>query len=352
MPVTPRSRRAPVLLALLVLAAACGAKKSGLPSSATSTTASTSTTMAPPPVAPLTGLPQPNAAALVRRAIVVKIDNVDEARPQSGLDSADIVFEEQVEGQLTRLIAIFQSTTTGRVGPVRSTRTTDIDIVSALNGPLYAYSGGNKSYVAQLDASPVIDVGAAKYAAPYYVYSGPHVAPHDLYASTAALYGLAPAGSSPPPPFFVYRAAGKAVTAAGAAPATHVDVNFGMATAAWDWDVASMTWKRSQNGTADVLQDGTQISAANVIVQTIAYAPDGYATGEGVSPPPPIPKGQTVGTGTALILTDGMVIQAHWTKASPTAVTQYTDASGRPVALTPGQTWVELAPVGAPVNVH
>jgi hypothetical protein len=337
----------------LVLVACGGTKKSAqpLPATTVATAATTSTTAGPPPVSPLTGLAQPDAAARQQVAMVVKVDNVDDARPQAGLDAADVVFEEMVEGRVTRLIAVFQSTASARIGPVRSTRTTDIDVVSALNHPLYSYSGGNANYVAQLRAAPVVDVGADTYAAPY-VRSGPHVAPHNLYTNTAALLALAPKGSGPPAPMFAYRAAGQAVTAAGAAPATHLDLNFGFAGASWDWDGASQTWKRGQNGFADVLQSGGQIGVPNVIVQLIAYTTDGYATGEGISPAPAIPKGQTVGSGTAVILTGNTVIQAHWTKAASTSDTQFTDSAGQPVQLTPGHTWVELAPAGTAVNTH
>jgi len=338
-------------VALCLLMVGCSSAHNASPGGGSPAGAAT-TTAPPPPVAPLTGLPQPDAAAVNQVAIVVKIDNVDEARPQAGLNGADVVFEEQVEGQLTRLLAIFQSSLPTQVGPVRSTRTTDIDIVSALNHPLYAYSGGNKNYVAQLDASPVVDVGAAKYAAPYYLYNGPHPSPHDLYADVAALLKLAPAGSGPPPPLFTYRAAHQAVTGAGARPVTHVDLSFGMATAAWDWNATAQLWERSQNGTPDVLQNGQQIAASNVILQVVPYVPDGYATGEGVNPPPAIPKGETVGTGTALVFTAGMVIAANWSKASPTAVTVYTDSLGHPILLTPGTTWVELAPTGTTPDVH
>lgn len=338
-----------VTATVTLLLVGCGAKKSV---SSAGSGPSTTTTAPPPPVAPLTGMLQPNAAAAQQVAVAVKIDNVDAARPQAGLNGADVVFEEQVEGQLTRLLAVFQSSYPTQVGPVRSTRTSDIDIVSALNHPLYAYSGGNTNYVAQLDAAPVVDVGAAKYAAPYYFYRGPHLSPHDLYTNTTDLLKLAPGGSGPPPPLFRYRAPGQAVTASGAAPATHVDLSFGQSTAAWDWSAASQMWERSQNGTADVLQNGLQIATPNVIVQVIPYVPDGYATGEGVSPPPAIPKGEMVGTGTAMVFTGGMVIPATWSKASPTAVTVYTDSLGHPILLAPGPTWVELAPTGTTPNVH
>lgn len=340
------------LLAVSLVVTGCGSKKAAPPPASPPTAGSTTTSSTLPPFEPLTGLAPPNEALLHRVALVVKVDNVDQARPQAGLDGADVVFEEQVEGQLSRLLAVFQSGDSTHVGPVRSTRTTDIDIVSALNRPLYAYSGGNASFVQQLDAAPLVDVGATVYGPPFYSHSGPFAVPHDLYANTVALYGLAKPGSGPPPALFAFRAPGSPVTGSGAAPVSHVDVSFGLSGAAWDWTPASQAWQRSQNGTPDVLQDGVRISAANVIVQMTPYTPDGYASGEGVYPPPPIPKGQTVGTGPALVFTGGMVIHATWAKAAPTAVTQYTDASGQPILLTPGHTWVELVPVGDAVNVH
>jgi hypothetical protein len=349
---------ATAVLVLVVTACGGGAKKAAPPATTGSTAATTaannsttSTAPPPPPVSPLTGGGQGDAARLNRPAIVVKIDNVDPARPQAGLDGADVVFEEMVEGRVTRLIAVFQSTDSARIGPVRSTRTTDIDIVSALNHPLYSYSGGNTGFVAQLRAAPVVDVGADSHAGPY-IRSGPHGAPHNLYTSTAGLLALAPKGSGPPPALFAYRASGQAAASVGAAPAQHLDFNFGFSSASWDWDPASSTWKRGQNGSADVLQSGAQIGAANVVVQFIPYTTDGYATGEGINPAPAIPKGQTVGSGTAEILTGNKVVQAHWSKAGSTAVTQFTDSSGQPITLSPGPTWVELAPVGTPVNVH
>lgn len=324
------------------------------PATSTSSSASTAaatTTAAPPPVAPLTGLPQPDPARQHRVALTVKIDNVDVARPQAGINSADVVFEEMVEGSVTRLIAVFQSQDSNQVGPVRSTRTTDIDVVSALNRPLYAYSGGNTGFVAKLRAAPVTDVGYDTHTSGYFT-SGPFPQPHHLYAKTPALYSLAPAGSQAPPVFFRFRAPPDAAPAAGATPATHLDVSFGGSAAGWVWDPPSGTWVRFQNGSPDVDQARKQISAANVILQLIPYTTDGVASGEGIFPPPPIPKGLTVGTGTAKIMTNGTVVNATWSKSASTAVTQWADSAGQPIFLTPGQTWVELAPLGAAFSVR
>ena len=153
--------------------------------SSSSSTSSSSTTTPPPAVAPLTGLPQPDAARLARPALIVKIDNVQDARPQAGITKADVVFEEEVEGGLTRLAAVFQSADGDPVGPVRSTRTSDIDIVSLLNHPLYAFSGGNRRFVTEIDASGMVDVGYSARPGDYYTSRG--AAPHNLYTRTSAL---------------------------------------------------------------------------------------------------------------------------------------------------------------------
>jgi hypothetical protein len=338
---------------VLVVASGCGkgAKKAAPPTTLPSTTTTLpTTTTTVPTTAPLTGLPQPDAAKRTRVALVVKIDNVEPARPQAGLTSADVVFEEMVESGLTRLAAVFQSNDADLVGPVRSCRSSDVDIASALNHPLFAYSGGNTRFVGLIRAAALTDVGADLQGGAYFRSHG--IPPDNLYTRTTSLFPLAPAGSAAPAPLFTYRVTGQPVAGAGAAPAVHVDVHFPAALATWDYDAASQTYKRSQNGTADVVQGGQQIGAANVVVQMTPYETDGYAVGEGITPAPPIPKADTVGTGNALIFTGGSVINAHWAKAAPTAVTAYTDAIGVPIALTPGPTWVEFAPIGAAVTTR
>ncbi|HET9769741.1 MAG TPA: DUF3048 domain-containing protein, partial [Acidimicrobiia bacterium] len=94
---------------------------------------------------PLTGLPM-DIKRSKRPALVVKIDNAPKARPQVGLNQADVVFEEGVEGGITRFAALFHSEESKPVGPVRSARTTDIKLLSALRHPLFAYSGANATF--------------------------------------------------------------------------------------------------------------------------------------------------------------------------------------------------------------
>src|SRR4051812_36750669 len=193
-------RRIPVLVALIAVGiAACssGTKAATVnttTTSTTSTTIATTTTSPPPAVYPLTGLPVTDPAAAARPALVVKIDNADggggnSARPQLGLNQADVVYEEMVEGSVTRLAAVFQSTDSDPVGPIRSARSTDVAVFSPLNRPLFAWSGANAGFAQLIRESPLIDVG---YDAHSDVYTRRnetgHVAPHNLYASTPDLY--------------------------------------------------------------------------------------------------------------------------------------------------------------------
>ena len=357
------SRRPGLLVAvsLAVLLAACssGSKKKAAvappppaPTTSTSTVPATTTTTAPP-VSPLTGLPPSNPATLGRPALVVKIDNLDPlARPQSGLTTADICIEEQVEDGITRFACIWQSQDAGLVGPVRSTRTTDIAIVSALNHPLYAFSGGNTAFLAAIRAAPITDVGVDVQPGAYFRY-GSKPAPHNLYSKVTTLFGLAPKGAGPPPLQFLYRAAGQPPSGAGAVPVTHVDMKFpllGGPGISWDWDAAGGVWLRGQNGTADMTADGPQIKAPNVIFEFVNYPIVTYQIINGSKSP--IPMAQLVGSGPAMVFTGGTLIHATWSKPSATAVTQFVDFAGAPVKLTPGQTWVELAPNGVTPNTH
>ena len=255
-----------------------------------------------------------------------------------------------MEGGITRFACIWQSRDTGVVGPVRSTRTTDVAIVSELGRPLYAFSGGNTAFLAAIRAAPIVDVGADAQQAAYY-RSGPKQAPHNLFTKVTTLYGFVPAGAQPPPPLWPFRPAGAGVTAAGAAPTTHADMRFpgvGGPTVTWDWDATSQTWKRGQDGTPTSRLTGVRSPPPTSSCKYVDYPVVGYQKEGNLSSP--IPMAQLLGQGDAVILSGGTMVKAHWSKPTATAVTQYTDANGAPVAMTPGQTWIELAPLGTPLN--
>ena len=359
-PGSTRQRLTLGALLALVAAAAVGLllNRGGTePPLAVTTTTSTSTTAAPTTtttvpvvVAPLTGLPGISADRRTRPAVVVKLDNVEpKARPQWGLNEADVVYEERVEGSVTRLLAIFHSADAAPVGPVRSARTSDIALFSALHHPYFVWSGANPTFAARVRAAAMFDAGYDARSDAYF-REGSRPAPDNLLLKgTGDLAAIPNPGSAPPPALFGYRAKGKPVAhleAVGGAA-----VNFGsMAGAApteWRWNGSG--WARTQNGTPHVDVAGVQVAPANVVIQFVTYAPTDVTDQFGVA----IPEAQLVGEGEVWVLTGGNgspagLVQGRWQKPAVDAVTTYTDVDGKPILLTPGRTWVVLpSPGGA-----
>lgn len=340
-PCTSRRHSVAAVAALLLLAAACG----GGGKKAASGGASGPTTTTVPAIAPLTGLALADRAKAARPALTVKIENPPQARPQSGLDVADVVYEEVVEGGITRFLAVFQSTDAPLVGPVRSVRPSDPDIVAAFGG-LFAYSGGTPKFIGLLRSTPgITDVGVDKLdegtGKAYFRRPG-RPAPDNLYASTPALFAAAPKGAKPPARFADFLPAGQAFTAGGATPANHLTARVGDINAVFDYDPASATYKRGG------LVDGPgSVAAANVVVQYTSYQP---SIGDEDTNGTQVEKAVTVGSGDAVIVAGGMVVKGKWSKTSASAYPTYTDAAGAPVKLLPGRTWIELARNGAAVT--
>ena len=309
---------------------------------ATTTTEPITTTTTLPPVFPLTGLPAPGAAQAQAPAVVIKIDNIDQARPQTGIGSADIVYEEEVEGGLTRLAAIFQSNYPSNVGPVRSGRLTDEGIGDDLNHPVYVMSGTNAIFLPQLRGQPWTDVDQNNH--PDRFRRGPGAAPHNLYTDVSADANLSSTHTGPSP-LFQYRAQGSPLSGAGGTSASHFGFGLPGASITWDYNAQSGTWLRGQNGTADVDSSHTQLSATNIVVLFINYYTSGVVAGEGVGAQP-IPAGTMTGSGQVWVLSGNAVVKGNWNRGDLTTPATYTDSAGQPIQLAPGKTWVELVPVG------
>jgi len=340
-----------IALTAAVVLAACGGggKKKAAPTTSSSSSSSTTVSTAPPAAAtgsPLTGLPITDAAKSARPVLVVKIDNAPHARPQFGLNQADDVVEEKVEDGVTRFFVMFESNDSDPVGPVRSARTTDITLVTPLHHPLFAYSGTNATFQALINKAPLVDVGFNA-ASKDYSRRSDRAAPYNLFSNTSALFRRATSASTTPPALFTYRAAGAAVTAAGATPSAGVHIEFRgihiTTKVDYAWDGASGTWKRSQDGGPHNDAAGAQVAPKNVVIQFVEYKDTGQVDRSGTS----VPEAQLIGGGEAWVFTDGKLIKGRWNKASADAVTQYTTGDGTPIGLTPGQTWVELPPPGS-----
>jgi hypothetical protein len=346
--------RPPLAALLLVLAAVVGsgcqshrpaaahAAPAAPPASTTTTVepSTTTTTAPPPPTYPLTGRPVTDVGKAARAAVAVKIDNIVDARPQAGIGAADVVYEEFTEG-ITRFIVVFHSGDAPVVGPVRSVRPADPNIITPLGGVL-AFSGGSPAAVALAAASPLTLVTENDPAVMYRRCC--RAAPQNLYTSTDGLFSRVPASVGSPRPFAQFLADGQAFAGPGATPVTHLDVvPAPFVTASYDWDPASGTWLRSTDGRPHLLEDG-RIAPTNVILQFTPYSV--FAADEKVMYP------EVLGTGDAWIFAAGQMVQGTWSKPTPDAVTSFTDSTGAPVVLPPGQTWVHLVAPGSTVDTR
>lgn len=345
-----RHRPAPLAVLLLVLASlvavACsGGEKAAPPAPVEETTTSTSTTLAPttttappPPVYPLTGRPATDAGVAARAAVAAKIDNVAAARPQSGVAAADIVYEEFTEG-VTRFIVVYHSQDAEVVGPVRSVRPADPVVVTPFAAVL-GFSGGSPGAVALAAESPLTLVMEEDTAV---MYRRPgHVAPHNLYTSTAGLFSRVPERAGSPRPFATFLPERQAFGGAGAKPVTSIAlVPAPYVTAGYDWDAASGTWLRTTDGSPHLLEEG-RVAPTTVIMQFTPY--EYFIDDYEVMYP------EVLGTGDAWVFAKGMMVMGTWAKESPGAPTTFTDANGAPIAIPPGQSWVHLIAPGSPVT--
>lgn len=288
---------------------------------------------------PLTGMPATDAAILARPAVAVKIDNNAQARPQAGLEAADLIYEEFTEG-ITRFVVVFQSSDAALVGPVRSVRPGDPSIIRPFGGPL-VFSGGSAPVLSVVRAANIGQV-TENDTDTLRRRSGRR-APHNLYSDTSSMFKKA-GSSSAPPAFSTFLGLGDPPAAAGGtpAPAFRLSAAPGV-TAQYQWDPAASVWMRSTDGRPHELEGGAQLSPRNVIVQ---YTP--YST---FAPDPKVKFPEVVGSGEAAVFMGGMQFKARWSKASASAMTTYTDSAGKPIALTPGQTWVHLQAPGSAVSL-
>ena len=311
--------------------AACGGSGSSV-DTATVATESPTTTIAEA-VYPLTGLPVEDDAIAERPAMVVKIDNHPKARPQFGINQADIIFEENVE-KLTRFAAVFQSEGSDPVGPIRSGRFQDINLLGSLNKPLFVWSGGNAKVSAAIQDSDLVDLSwtvANKDGG--FTRDDERTAPHNLIAETTKLWTLAPSGSKPPAQQFVYRGTSDA-NASTSKDTDGVKISMDGVKVHWIWDSTTKEFQRLSDDKPHLGADEVQLAVPNVVVLEVEYS-NNYS-----------PTSKTIGTGKAYVFTNGVMYEGKWTRDDRLKPFALTDSAGAPIKLTPGQTFVEVARAG------
>jgi len=298
-----------------------------------------------PPTCPLTGEPTPKGNEVTRPMLAVKVENTDAAYPLNGLHRADMVYEEIVEGGITRFVAVYHCRDAERVGPVRSARTTDPKIlVQFQQQPLLGYSGGAPKVVKSLVDADVQQLTETSASAAF-TRDAARVAPHNLFSATAPLWKAALADlDNPATPRGVFTFDDE-VTELGKR-ARSVSIVFStLSSTGWEW--GGGRWTRQLAGAPMALEDGTPITAANVVVQFVEVSQDTIRDASGSYSP----VVEMTGTGKAWVLRDGRAIAGTWERASEGDLTVFRDKDGDEITLAAGVTWVELVPLDGEVTI-
>jgi len=309
----------------------------------------TPVTAAPPPVpsCPLTGAPAPGGAVPARPALGIKVGNYPGDRPSSGLNSADIVFEEPVEGAITRLVAVFQCHAPALVGDLRSARQPDAGILAQLSDPLFVHTGGIPPVLNLMANSPLIEKDLYQGGNSSAIILQPgRVAPYSTFVNTASLWAFDPADVTPPAPIFQYSSGLPAGATAGSGASVHIPFS-GTSDVTWTWNPAAGNYLRSYAGIPDTLLTGGQTAAANVVIMTVETSSGSWVENEQGGNEVLV---TTTGTGPVVIMRNGAAIAGTWNRTSLTTPATFTAANGAPITLQPGNTWEELVPAGVTVT--
>lgn len=269
--------------------------------------------------------------------LAVKIDDTNAAHPQIGLEDADVVYIEQVEGGLTRLAAIFSSVIPERVGPIRSARISDIEILAQYGRVAFAYSGAQKKLLSVIDAANLQNLGAQAQPPSIYTTDPNRVAPvamvlrADLlmakvieknYQITTAndvgwSFGDAPQGGKPTESVIMHWPAARYSAA---------------------WSESQSRWLLSHNSESNVAESGIVLGPSTLVIQMVSITDSEYRDKVGGI----TPFLQTVGNGRGFILRDGKTFNALWNRASEGVGTTWTSSDGKEIKFAPGQIWVAL----------
>lgn len=269
-------------------------------------------------------------------ALSVKIENSPGSRPQRGLDRADVVWEELVEGGMTRFVAMYHSDVPETLGPIRSVRPMDAAIAGPVGGVL-AFSGGVAEYVHRIRSAGLTlvsdDAGS-----PGFFRNPERRGDHRLfgYPHTFLEAGVE---AAPPPELFTFADDAEAATAvAVGTDVARVDLHFPASHPSWQWGPGA--WQRLESGAAAHDELGARIEAANVVIARVAIRDTGNRDGAGSM----VPETILAGEGTAVVFTGGRMVEGRWHKEGDTDLLLLRDEAGEPIALAPGKTWVELLP--------
>ena len=272
--------------------------------------------------------------------LVVKIDDTNAAHPQIGLEDADVVYIEQVEGGLTRLAAVFSSVIPMRIGPVRSARISDIEIMSQFGRVAFAYSGAQKKLLPVIAAANVANLGAQAQSPTIYTTDPARNAPYSMVLRADLLMQkiidkgyVVDTAKSVGWKFGEVDSQGVAIS--------QVVMHWPAATYSATWSEAEKRWLLSHNNEPDLSETGKRLGPTTLVIQMVSITASVYGDKFGGV----TPFSNTVGTGTGYILRDGKSYTATWSRPSNLDGTTWSALDGSELTFAPGQVWVALTDV-------
>jgi hypothetical protein len=263
--------------------------------------------------------------------LAVKIDNLAPARPQTGLTGADIVYVIPVEGGLSRLLAVFSSHVPPVIGPVRSAREDDLELLRQFGRPAFAYSGAQPQLLPVVERARIIDLYDGRVRG--YFRDPGRAAPHNLYARSSQLLAQAPGASRARDIGFRFGPA-----PSGGRPVTSFRVSYPAASFTFRWLAGTGRWLVEMDGKPARAAEGGQLSAPTVVIQYTKVRTSRFLEA-GTRPP----YAESTGTGAGVVLRGGRAYPVRWSRPDADGGTAFTTKSGQPVMFARGQVWVVLA---------
>ncbi|MFE6668111.1 DUF3048 domain-containing protein [Streptomyces sp. NPDC057697] len=275
----------------------------------------------------------PTSSGARAHVLAVKIDNVGPARPQTGLGKADLIYVEQVEAGLSRMMAVYSSSLPPVVGPVRSARETDLELLRQFDRPTLAFSGAQSKLLPAIAEAPLDPLTPEKDPDAYFRDSD-RAAPHNLYLRPARASHTTTGANAAEDIGLRFAAA----VPGGRALADRT-VRYPAASFTFTWSAERSRWLVSMDGTPARTADGARLGAADVVVQYVTVRPSLYRDRWGSTSP----YTETVGSGSAVVLRGGKEYDVRWSRPSADSTTAFTTSSGERMTFAPGQVWIVLA---------
>lgn len=282
----------------------------------------------------LTGEKVPDQTSVTQAVTAVMIENSPDARPQSGVKQAGVVFEAVAEGGITRFLALYQSAKPNLVGPVRSVRLYYVDWLAPFQASV-AHIGGSKFALDEVRNGNYRDIDQFFNSGSYWRASDRY-APHNVYTSFERLDALNQKKGYMSSVFTGWQRKDGSPSKSPNATVIDVKISGIPYNSRYQYDATSNTYLRSQGGAQHIDREAGQIAPSSVIVMDTTMTKvfeDGYR--EQIT---------TIGSGRARVFQDGVVIEGTWTKKDRGSQITFTTADGKDIPLNRGQTWITAVP--------